>query len=95
MQLPYGGTQWILHVFYAIWDFTDDRLFKKTNDSDCTQYELMYPKTKAHHWAIGWIFFEIIIFVVFIIVGLIVFKRTPDEMASEAGEPLSLPSSQD
>ncbi|KAG8930444.1 hypothetical protein FRC02_004155 [Tulasnella sp. 418] len=74
----------INHVFFAVWDFTDDRLFKKTNDSDCTQFALLFPKTKPYHWALGWVFFEVWIFVAFILCGLIAFKRTPEQMQAEA-----------
>jgi len=74
----------ILHVFYALWDFVDDYLFKKTNDSDCTQYALLYTKTKPHHWAIMWILLEIGIFIMFILIGLIYFKRSTAEMNQEA-----------
>jgi hypothetical protein len=35
-------------IFYVVWDFTDDRFFKKLNDSDATQFSLLYPKVPAH-----------------------------------------------
>ncbi len=84
----------------------DDYLFKKTNDSDCTQYALLYTKTKPHReqlfalhhtlvnstypaypidWAIIWILLEIGIFIMFILIGLIYFKRSTVEMNHEAG----------
>lgn len=28
----------ILHLFYALWDFLDERLFIKENGSDCSQF---------------------------------------------------------
>lgn len=31
-----------------MWDFIDDRFFKKLNDSDATQFSLLYPKVPAH-----------------------------------------------
>ncbi|KAG8900226.1 hypothetical protein FRC01_010213 [Tulasnella sp. 417] len=74
----------IMHVFFALWDFTDDRLFKKTNDSDCTQYALMFPKTQPHHWAVGWILFEVSVFVAFTFIGLAVFKMPTSQMNLEA-----------
>jgi hypothetical protein len=33
-------------AFSSPGDFIDDRYFKKANDSDCSQYTLLYPKTK-------------------------------------------------
>ncbi|KAG9010652.1 hypothetical protein FRB94_010129 [Tulasnella sp. JGI-2019a] len=74
----------IMHCFFAVLDFVDDRLFKKTNDSDCTQYSLLYPKTSPHHWALGWILFEIGVFVAFTLAGLILFKQPDWEIAREA-----------
>jgi len=74
----------IMHVFFALWDFTDDRLFKKANDSDCTQFAILYPKTKPHQWAIIWITLEILVFVMFTIVGLVVFKMTTVQMNAQA-----------
>jgi len=79
----YGLFLGIMHVFFALLDFTDDRLFKKTNDSDCTQYALMYPKTEPHHWALGWILLEICVFVGFTIAGLILFKMSTAQMNIE------------
>ncbi|KAG8749616.1 hypothetical protein FRC12_013336 [Ceratobasidium sp. 428] len=38
----------IMSIFYVVWDFTDDRFFKKTNDSDATQFSLLYPKVPPH-----------------------------------------------
>jgi len=74
----------ILHIFFALWDFTDDRLFKKTNDSDCTQYALMYPKFQPNHWAMGWILIEITVFIGFTLIGFVVFKKNPAEMQAQA-----------
>jgi len=74
----------IMNVFYALWDFIDDHYFKKTNDSDASQFALMYPKTKAHWWATGWVIFEVAMFVGFMLVGLVIFHRTQTEMYAEA-----------
>lgn len=45
-------------IFFVVWDFTDDRFFKKVNDSDATQFSLLYPGVPAHcKWpsvSIGW-----------------------------------------
>ncbi|KAG8900093.1 hypothetical protein FRC01_010269 [Tulasnella sp. 417] len=70
--------------FVGSGDFTDDRLFKKTNDSDCTQYALLFPKTQPHHWAVGWILFEVSVFVAFTFIGLAVFKMPTSQMNLEA-----------
>ncbi|KAF8318803.1 hypothetical protein DL93DRAFT_2164971 [Clavulina sp. PMI_390] len=74
----------IMNVFFALWDYLDDAYFKKANDSDCTQYSLLYPKTKPNHWALVWVTFEIIIFIGFILLGIAELKRTEDQMYSEA-----------
>jgi len=74
----------IMHVFFALLDFTDDRLFKKTNDSDFTQYALLWDWSQPHHWALAWIIFEIGVFLAFTFAGLILFKDTSSQMATQA-----------
>lgn len=27
-----------MHLFYVVWDYTDERFFDKRNSSDCSQY---------------------------------------------------------
>ncbi|TFY80881.1 hypothetical protein EWM64_g3134 [Hericium alpestre] len=74
----------MMHIFYVVWDVTDDKFFRKPNDSDCTQFNLMYPGVSAHGWAALWIVFEIGMLIAFVLVGIYVFKRTPDQMYAEA-----------
>ncbi|CAE6481967.1 unnamed protein product [Rhizoctonia solani] len=74
----------IMSIFFVVWDFTDDRFFKKLNDSDATQFSLLYPKVPAHYWATGWLIFSSLTFIGMLLLGIAVFKRTPDEMAEEA-----------
>ncbi|CAE6454659.1 unnamed protein product [Rhizoctonia solani] len=74
----------IMSIFFVVWDFTDDRFFKKLNDSDATQFSLLYPKVPPHYWATGWLVFSSLVFIGMLLLGIAVFKRTPDEMAEEA-----------
>ncbi|KAH7335301.1 peptidase M50B-like-domain-containing protein [Rhizoctonia solani] len=74
----------IMSIFFVVWDFTDDRFFKKLNDSDATQFSLLYPKVPPHYWATGWLVFSSLMFIGMLLLGIAVFKRTPDEMAEEA-----------
>ncbi|KAB5594965.1 hypothetical protein CTheo_1598 [Ceratobasidium theobromae] len=74
----------IMSIFFVVWDFIDDRFFKKLNDSDATQFSLLYPKVPAHYWAIGWFLFSALVFIAMLLVGIAVFKRTPAEMQAEA-----------
>jgi len=74
----------IMNIFYAVWDLADDKFFHKVNDSDATQFEILYPKIRAHVWALFWIFFEICVLVGFILIGIVGFKRTPQQMFDEA-----------
>ncbi|CAE6376122.1 unnamed protein product [Rhizoctonia solani] len=74
----------IMSIFFVVWDFTDDRFFKKLNDSDATQFSLLYPKVPPHYWATGWLIFSSLVFIGMLLLGIAVFKRTPDEMAEEA-----------
>jgi len=74
----------VMNVFYALWDFLDDRFFHKANDSDSTQFSILFPRIKAHHWAIAWIIFETAICIGFMLLGIVAFKRTSQEMYDEA-----------
>ncbi|KAA1468843.1 hypothetical protein DENSPDRAFT_863851 [Dentipellis sp. KUC8613] len=76
----------VLHIFYVVWDITDDKFFRKTNDSDCTQFSLMYPRVSAQAWAFMWILFEIGMLIGFVLIGIAEFKRTPDQMYAEAAQ---------
>ncbi|KAG8744194.1 hypothetical protein FRC10_010660 [Ceratobasidium sp. 414] len=69
----------IMSVFFVVWDFTDDRFFKKANNSDCEQFSLLYPRVPAHYWATGWLIFSSLTFIAMLLVGIAVFKRTPGE----------------
>lgn len=33
---------------YVVWDVADDKYFRKGNDSDATQWEMLYPRIGAH-----------------------------------------------
>ncbi|KAM5532351.1 hypothetical protein V8D89_013945 [Ganoderma adspersum] len=76
----------VMNAFYVIWDIADDKYFHKANDSDATQWAIMFPKTRAHVWAIIWIIFEIAVLIGFVFLGITAFKRTPDEMYAEAAQ---------
>ncbi|KAF8582793.1 hypothetical protein K439DRAFT_1413005 [Ramaria rubella] len=70
----------VMNIFYVVWDITDDKFYKKRNDSDATQFNLVYPQIHAHVWAVIWIFFEILVLVGFLILGITQFKETPGQL---------------
>ncbi|EIW79250.1 hypothetical protein CONPUDRAFT_83520 [Coniophora puteana RWD-64-598 SS2] len=74
----------VMNVFYAIWDLTDDKFFRKQNDSDCTQYFIMFPRTAPQFWAIAWIVFEAGVCISFLFLGLAKFKLSPEAMNEQA-----------
>jgi len=74
----------IMNIFYVVWDITDDKFFHKANDSDATQFAILYPRVTAHVWAFFWILFEVIFLVGFVLLGLNSFKRTDAQMQAEA-----------
>ncbi|KZT10074.1 uncharacterized protein LAESUDRAFT_694683 [Laetiporus sulphureus 93-53] len=76
----------VMNIFYVVWDVADDKYFRKQNDSDATQFAIMYPVLPAHIWATVWILFEIGILVSFVLLGIVAFKRTNAQMYAEAGE---------
>lgn len=76
----------IMNIFYAVWDVADDRFFNKNNDSDATQFSLLFPRIGPHIWAILWILFEAAMLVAFVFIGIVGLKRTSEEMAAEAAK---------
>ncbi|PCH44228.1 hypothetical protein WOLCODRAFT_26566 [Wolfiporia cocos MD-104 SS10] len=74
----------VMNVFYVVWDVADDKYFRKANDSDATQFALLYPRVQAHVWAIIWILFEIGVLIAFMLLGIVAFRRTNEQMYKEA-----------
>ncbi|GAW04800.1 hypothetical protein LENED_006613 [Lentinula edodes] len=85
-----GALRWyclfigVMNVLFVVWDVADDRFFHKTNDSDCTQFAILYPSIGAHVWATIWIAFQLGVLAAFAVLGIMVFKRTTDQMNEEA-----------
>ncbi|KJA23587.1 hypothetical protein HYPSUDRAFT_137554 [Hypholoma sublateritium FD-334 SS-4] len=59
---------------HPLWDVADDRFFHKTNDSDATQFSILFPRISAHVWAAFWIFFQLGALASFSILGIFAFK---------------------
>lgn len=72
-----------MQMFYIVWDYTDERFFDKANASDCTQftYLLGWP-TSA--WAAFWFLFSALAFTSACFAGIIVFKKSRDQMFIDA-----------
>ncbi|KAJ7281794.1 peptidase M50B-like-domain-containing protein [Mycena rebaudengoi] len=87
-----GALRWyclfvgVMNVLFVIWDVADDRFFHKTNDSDATQFAIMFPSTSPHQWAFVWIVFQLGVLAAFSVLGIMVFKRSDAEMTAEAGK---------
>ncbi|KAG1814521.1 peptidase M50B-like-domain-containing protein [Suillus variegatus] len=60
-----------LFVGVMKWDLTDDKFFRKANDSDCTQFNLMFPRISAHVWACFWIMFQTGVCISFLFLGIV------------------------
>ncbi|KAI0073276.1 hypothetical protein K474DRAFT_1678024 [Panus rudis PR-1116 ss-1] len=76
----------VMNVLFVIWDIADDKYFRKANDSDATQFSIMFPSIGAHVWAFIWMVFEIAVLIGFVLLGITCFKRTPDDMRTEADQ---------
>ncbi|KAL1941136.1 hypothetical protein VTO73DRAFT_7348 [Trametes versicolor] len=76
----------VMNALYVVWDIADDKYFRKANDSDATQWGILYPRIPAHVWATLWIMFEIAVLTGFVLLGIAAFKRTPQEMYTEAAQ---------
>ncbi|OCH93632.1 hypothetical protein OBBRIDRAFT_885307 [Obba rivulosa] len=74
----------VMNMFYAVWDVADDKYFRKANDSDATQWWVLFPRVSAHLWATIWILFEIGALIGFVLLGIAAFKLTPEQMREEA-----------
>lgn len=74
----------VMNMFYVIWDLTDDKFFRKANDSDCTQFNLMFPRISAHVWACFWIMFQTGVCISFLFIGIVSFKLSTGDMNTQA-----------
>ncbi|EDR14681.1 uncharacterized protein LACBIDRAFT_305551 [Laccaria bicolor S238N-H82] len=76
----------VMNILFVIWDVADDRFFHKTNDSDATQFSILYPSIGAHIWATFWILFQLGFLAGFAILGIYAFKLTNEQMDAQAGK---------
>jgi len=74
----------VMNILYVIWDVTDDRFFGKTNDSDATQFAIMFKRIPMHAWALFWIFIQFACLAGFCLLGIFAFKLTKEEMDAQA-----------
>jgi len=74
----------VMNIFYVVWDISDEKFIRKANDSDATQFAIMYGRIGAHAWAFMWIVFEVVMLTAFMMIGIAAFKLTPDQMAVQA-----------
>jgi hypothetical protein len=72
-----------MHLFYIVWDYTDERFFSKLNSSDCTQFSFLlgWP---ASIWFVMWTTFSVGVFIAAIFAGIMVFQKTPEDMYGDA-----------
>ena len=74
----------VMNILFVIWDVADDRFFHKTNDSDATQFSLLFPKIPAHVWAMFWILFQLAMTAGFCLLGIYAFRMSKEEMDAQA-----------
>ncbi|KAJ7043484.1 peptidase M50B-like-domain-containing protein [Mycena alexandri] len=85
-----GALRWyclfigVMNILFVIWDVADDRFFHKSNDSDATQFSLLFPSTSPHQWAAIWILFQLGVLAAFSVLGIMVFKLSDQEMDAQA-----------
>ncbi|KAF8957473.1 peptidase M50B-like-domain-containing protein [Flammula alnicola] len=59
-------------------------ILSQTNDSDATQFAILYPRIGAHIWAAFWIIFQLGCLVAFAVLGIFAFKLTGEQMNDQA-----------
>ncbi|KAF4610600.1 hypothetical protein D9613_006831 [Agrocybe pediades] len=74
----------VMNILFVVWDVADDRFFHKTNDSDATQFAILYPRISAHVWAAFWIIFQVACLAGFSVLGIYAFKITRSQMDEQA-----------
>ncbi|TFK71661.1 hypothetical protein BDN72DRAFT_427164 [Pluteus cervinus] len=74
----------VMNILFVVWDVADDKFFHKTNDSDATQFSILYPKVGPHLWATFWFIFQLGVLGAFVILGIATFKLTPEQMDAQA-----------
>ncbi|KAH6916173.1 peptidase M50B-like-domain-containing protein [Coprinopsis sp. MPI-PUGE-AT-0042] len=74
----------VMNILFVIWDVADDRFFHKSNDSDATQFSLLFPMIPAHVWAAFWILFQLAMLAGFCLLGIYAFRMSKEEMDAQA-----------
>jgi hypothetical protein len=78
----------MMHLYYVVWDYIDERLFDKRNTSDCAQFsELLGWPTSGTSvsfegwgladrtaWVCFWFLYDTLVFTAAIFAGIIVFR---------------------
>lgn len=75
-----------MSIFYVVWDISEDRFFNKVNDSDATQFSLLFPHIPMHVWAMFWLLFSSLFFIASVLIGIASFKLDYDDMQAQAAQ---------
>ncbi|BEJ04868.1 hypothetical protein CcaverHIS641_0206850 [Cutaneotrichosporon cavernicola] len=71
------------HLFYSLWDYLEETVFGKTNPSDCHELQ-RHLGVPAETWLALIFLFEALVFMAAIMAGIVVFKKTPEQMYADA-----------
>ncbi|KZT59918.1 hypothetical protein CALCODRAFT_493184 [Calocera cornea HHB12733] len=76
----------VMSIFYVVWDISEDRFFNKVNDSDATQFSLLFPHIPMHLWAVFWLVFASLFFIASVLIGIASFKLSAADMQAQAAQ---------
>jgi len=83
----------VMSCLYCVWDVIDDTVVREVSNSDASAFARTYGCCPSRVWGVIWTIQAIFFFALGIIVGLLAFKQSAQQQASDASHFLPVPGS--
>lgn len=81
----------VMSCMYALWDIVDDTIERKVNSSDASAFAKICGCFPSQVWGVIWLLIAFGFFVAGILIGIVAFKETAAQQASDAKHFLPVP----
>ncbi|KAI0345054.1 hypothetical protein BDW22DRAFT_990120 [Trametopsis cervina] len=83
----------VMSCMYVLWDVIDDTISRKVNGSDASSYAEICGCCPSQVWGVIWLLQAILFFAAAIIIGIVAFKQSAAQQASDSQHFLPVPGS--
>jgi len=84
----------VMSCLYCVWDVIDDTVARKVNKSDASEFARICKCCPSRVWGVIWTVQAIIYFALGIIIGLLAFKQSAAQQATDSSHFLPVPGTQ-